>query len=194
MLRSALLGGAPRGPSPPLPSPPRPCKSRRSMGLSSSGNERALSLSLSLSAESELFRGFYELCGCQVTVENINNLNLALHWPHPPAVPSPPNARLFQRAERRREGTFYNPEWHGKSNLMSVGAAREERAATVLKAAQIPPRLIQSLPPSPWSRAQSIVALGRIRPTLDSRRRNITKGSSRLAAPSERGKVFLMSA
>ena len=104
------------------------------MGLGSSGNERPLS------AESELFPGFYELCGCQLTVENINNLNLAL------AASSPPNARLFQRVLRTEggEGTFYNPEWHGKSNLMSARVG--ERAATVLKAAQIPPRLIQSLP------------------------------------------------
>ena len=74
---------------------------------------------LSLFAEPELFPGFYELCGCQRTVVNINNLNLTLVQPHPPVAP---NARLFQRA-RRGHGTFYNPEWHGKSNLMSDGGS-----------------------------------------------------------------------
>ena len=118
MLRSPLLGGAPRGPS--LPSDPsRPCKSRRSMGLGSLGNERALSLSLF--AEPELFPGFYELCGCQRTVVNINNLNLTLVRPPPPQ--SHPMLDFSSERARRGHGTFYNPEWHGKSNLMSDGGS-----------------------------------------------------------------------
>ena len=48
-------------------------------------------------------------------------------------------------AEYGEESTFYNPEWHGKSNLMSRRRRTRTEAATVLKAAQIPPRLIQSL-------------------------------------------------
>ena len=115
-LSSARRRAAPRGPS--LPSDPsRPCKSRRSMGLGSLGNERALSLSL---------------CGAGVVSRLLRTLRLPTNsckyqQSQPdsgPAAPSPvaPNAPLFQRA-RRGHGTFYNPEWHGKSNLMSDGGS-----------------------------------------------------------------------
>ena len=134
MLRSPLLGAAPRGPS--LPSDPsRPCKSRRSMGLGSLGNERALSLSLF--AEPELFPGFYELCGCQRTVVNINNLNLTLVRPPPPQ-----SHPMLDFSSERGEGTAPFIIQNGMANRT---LCRTAAAATVLKAAQIPPRLIQSL-------------------------------------------------
>ena len=133
-----MLRRAPRGPALALPSSPslfRPCKSRRSMGL---GNERA---PRSKRVSAELFPGFYKLFWPdQLTVVNINNLDLAPSlWLQ--------TARLFRRGTYGgQESTFYNPEWHGKSNLMSRRRRRTRtEAATVLKAAQIPPRLIQSL-------------------------------------------------
>ena len=93
--------------------------------------------SLSLFAEPELFPGFYELCGCQRTVVNINNLNLTLVRPPPPQ-----SHPMLHFSSERGEGTAPFIIQNGMANRT---LCRTAAAATVLKAAQIPPRLIQSL-------------------------------------------------
>ena len=117
MLRSPLLGGAPRRGVP--PSPPT---LRAPVNLDGQWD----------SARWGMKEPPLSLCGAGVVSRLLRTLRLPTNsckyqQSQPdsgPAAPSPvaPNARLFQRA-RRGHGTFYNPEWHGKSNLMSDGGS-----------------------------------------------------------------------
>lgn len=118
---SALLRGVP----PLLPSPSRPCKSRRSMGLGAVGNERGLSTE-SLPLSSELFLAFTNSAAAKA----MGRTNSCKYQQPQPGSGTGcilrPNARLFRHSTyaEGEEGAFYNPEWHGKSNLMSEGRQR----------------------------------------------------------------------